>query len=92
MRLAHPDFNEGVRLLRRGYNFVDGTDGLGRLEAGLFFLAYQRDIRTHFIPVQTALARRDVMNEYLRHVASATFAIPPGAPAEGSFVGEALLG
>src|SRR5262249_53982013 len=33
--LAHPDHNNGVRLLRRGYNFVDGSDGLGRLDAGL---------------------------------------------------------
>ncbi len=45
-------------LLRRGYNFVDGSDGLGRLDAGLFFLAYQRDPRKQFIPVQRKLARR----------------------------------
>ena len=30
-------------MLRRGYNFTDGTDGLGRLDAGLFFLAFVRD-------------------------------------------------
>ncbi len=35
VRLAHPDSNDGVTLLRRGYSFTDGTDGLGRLEAGL---------------------------------------------------------
>ena len=46
VRLAHPDHNDGARLLRRGYNFVDGSDGLGRLNAGLFFIAYQRDPRT----------------------------------------------
>jgi deferrochelatase/peroxidase EfeB len=40
VRLAHPDSNHGATLLRRGYSFTDGTDGLGRLEAGLFFLAY----------------------------------------------------
>ncbi|MDT4986791.1 MAG: deferrochelatase/peroxidase EfeB [Micromonosporaceae bacterium] len=27
VRLAHPDSNNGVKLLRRGYNFVDGSDG-----------------------------------------------------------------
>ena len=53
MRLAHPDPQHGARLLRRGYNFVDGSDGLGRLNAGLFFIAYQRDPRTAFIPMQT---------------------------------------
>ena len=29
-------------ILRRGYNFVDGNNDLGRLDAGLFFLSYQR--------------------------------------------------
>jgi deferrochelatase/peroxidase EfeB len=37
-------------MLRQGYNFVDGSDSLGRMEAGLFFLAYVRDPRTQFIP------------------------------------------
>ena len=27
-------------MLRRGYNFTDGNDSLGRLDAGLFFLAF----------------------------------------------------
>ena len=45
VRLAHPDCNAAPALLRRGYNFVDGSDGLGRLDAGLFFIAYQRDPR-----------------------------------------------
>ncbi len=82
--LAHPSRFGGVRLLRRGYNFTDGSDGLGRLDAGLFFLAFQRDIRTGFLPVQTELAGRDALNEYLQHVGSAVFAVPPGA-SENSF-------
>ena len=32
-------------MLRRGYNFVDGNDELGGLDAGLFFLAYVRNPR-----------------------------------------------
>jgi len=48
VRLAHPDTNGGVRLLRRGYSFVDGSDDLGRLDAGLSFLAYQRDPHRQF--------------------------------------------
>lgn len=78
--LAHPSRFDGVRMLRRGYNFVDGSDSLGRLDAGLFFLAYQRDIRTAFLPVQTSLARSDRMREYVRHVGSAALAVPPGLP------------
>src|SRR5512144_1148076 len=57
--VVHPDRFEGARMLRRGYNFVDGSDPLGGLDAGLFFIAYVRDPRTHFIPLQNAMAASD---------------------------------
>ncbi|MEW1720703.1 iron uptake transporter deferrochelatase/peroxidase subunit [Streptomyces sp. NPDC093109] len=91
VRLAHPDSHHGVRMLRRGYSFTDGTDGLGRLDAGLFFLAYQRDIRDAFIPVQRSLARSDALNEYIQHVGSAVFAIPPGVRDKDDWWGRTLL-
>ncbi|MFC9633106.1 iron uptake transporter deferrochelatase/peroxidase subunit [Streptomyces mirabilis] len=91
VRLAHPDSNDGVTLLRRGYSFTDGTDGLGRLEAGLFFLAYQRDVRKGFIPVQRSLARSDALNEYIQHVSSAVFAVPPGVLDKDDWWGHALF-
>ncbi|MGW1497100.1 iron uptake transporter deferrochelatase/peroxidase subunit [Streptomyces mirabilis] len=91
VRLAHPDSNDGVALLRRGYSFTDGTDGLGRLEAGLFFLAYQRDVRKGFIPVQRSLARSDALNEYIQHVSSAVFAVPPGVLDKDDWWGRALF-
>ncbi|MGW4993450.1 iron uptake transporter deferrochelatase/peroxidase subunit [Streptomyces mirabilis] len=91
VRLAHPDSNDGVTLLRRGYSFTDGTDGLGRLEAGLFFLAYQRDVRKGFIPVQRSLARSDALNEYIQHVSSAVFAVPPGVLDKDDWWGRALF-
>ena len=77
-------------MLRRGYNFVDGNDDLGRLNAGLFFIAFQRDPRTQFIPIQKRLAANDTMNEYLRHVGSGIFAVPAGAT-KGSYVGAELF-
>ena len=88
--LAHPSAHGGVQMLRRGFNFVDGTDGLGHLDAGLFFLAYQRDPRTAFVPVQTTLARSDAMGEYLRHTGSSVWAVPPGVR-PGGYWGEGLL-
>lgn len=78
VRLAHPSSLGGVRILRRGYNFTDGTDGQGHLDAGLFFLAFMRDAHRQFVPMQRALARSDVMNEYIEHTGSAVFACPPG--------------
>jgi deferrochelatase/peroxidase EfeB len=90
VRLAHPTQNDGAVLLRRGYNFVEGNDDLGRLNAGLFFIAFQRDPRTQFVPIQLRLAGRDTMNEYIRHVGSGIFAVPPGAK-EGSYIGAGLF-
>jgi len=91
VRLAHPTMNGGARLLRRGYNFVDGSDGLGRLNAGLFFIAYQRDPRRQFVPIQRNLARTDEMNEYLKPVSQALFACPPGVAGPGDHWGRALF-
>ncbi|MPY52334.1 iron uptake transporter deferrochelatase/peroxidase subunit [Streptomyces acidicola] len=90
VRLAHPDSNNGAKILRRGYSFTDGTDGLGRLDAGLFFLAYQRDVRTGFIPVQRNLAT-DALNEYIQHVGSAIFAVPPGVRDADDWWGRTLF-
>lgn len=89
VRLAHPELNDGTRILRRGYNFVDGNNDLGRLDAGLFFLSFQRD-PDQFVRLQRALST-DVMNEYIRHVGSGLWAVPPGV-APGSYVGSGLFG
>jgi deferrochelatase/peroxidase EfeB len=91
IRLAHPEQNGGSQILRRSYNFADGTNDLGHFDAGLFFMAYTSDPVAHFIPLQTKLARNDRLNEYVQHTASAVFAIPPGT-AQGSFIGYSLFG
>lgn len=88
--LAHPEHNAGVRMLRRGYNYVDGSTQLGRMAAGLFFIAYVVDPRTHYIPMQNRMARDDLLSEYLQHIGSGLWAVPPGI-AEGEFVGQALF-
>ncbi|MEJ3404703.1 iron uptake transporter deferrochelatase/peroxidase subunit [Rathayibacter sp. YIM 133350] len=88
VRLAHPDQNKGAQLLRRGYNYVDGNDELGRLDAGLFFISYQRSPE-QFIGIQRNLSS-DALNEYIRHIGSAIFAVPRGAR-DGAFVGEELF-
>ncbi|WP_312168957.1 iron uptake transporter deferrochelatase/peroxidase subunit [Microbacterium sp.] len=88
VRLAHPDQNDGIRILRRGFNYVNGNNELGRLDAGLFFLSYQRDPE-QFITLQRRLAT-DRMNEYIRHVGSGIWAVPAGV-SPGSFVGAELF-
>lgn len=92
VRLASPQENEGQAILRRGYSFTDGVDeSLGELEAGLFFICFQRDPAKQFVPIQRRLGSMDALNEYIKHVGSAVFAVPPGAK-PGGYVGETLLG
>jgi deferrochelatase/peroxidase EfeB len=92
VRLASASANGGERILRRGYSFTDGVDeSLGELEAGLFFICFQRDPERQFVAIQRRLGSLDSLNEYIKHVGSAVFAVPPGARS-GGYVGETLLG
>ena len=65
VRVASPD---GKTLLRRGYDTEDS----------LLFLAFQRDPRRQFVPLQQRLAERDALHPLTRARGSAVFAIPPG--------------
>jgi deferrochelatase/peroxidase EfeB len=89
IRLASPAYNNGQRILRRGYSYTDGLD-TGAVAAGQLFICFQRDPRVQFIPMQTRLALNDLLNEHTKHIGSAIFACPPGAR-RGGFVGEALF-
>lgn len=91
VRLMHPQMNGGVQMLCRGFNYTDGTDGLGHLDAGLFFIAYVRDPRTHFVPLLRTMMRSDALSEYLRHTSNALFAIPPGCKDENDFIASGLF-
>ena len=82
--------SEAERILRRGYSFDDGLLPDGKLDAGLFFAAFQRDPRRQFVPIQHRLAEHDLLGEYLIHTGSAIFAVPPGCRA-GGYVGDTLL-
>ncbi|WP_047244330.1 iron uptake transporter deferrochelatase/peroxidase subunit [Chromobacterium subtsugae] len=99
-RVASPQENDGARILRRAYSYNDGANFYAErwppwrqgveYDAGLFFIAYQRDPRTGFIRINKKLAAMDMMNQYITHVGSAVFACPPGAR-PGGYIGEALF-
>jgi deferrochelatase/peroxidase EfeB len=79
VRLAAPAENADIRILRRGYSFTDGIDErLGQLDAGLFFISFQRDPARQFVPLQQRLAANDALNEYISHTGGGIYAVPPG--------------
>lgn len=91
IRVAAPASNAGQAILRRGYSFIDGIDPVtGELDAGLFFICFQKDPRKQFVPIQQALSERDALVQYLEPTGSAIFACPPGITA-GQTWGQGLL-
>lgn len=86
---VHPDQNDGIAMLRRGYNFVDGNDDHGRLDAGLFFIAFV-NAPERFAQVHKNMARDDLFVEYLKTTSSSTFLVPPGVR-DGQHVGHQLF-
>jgi deferrochelatase/peroxidase EfeB len=99
-RLASPQTNGGAEILRRSYSYNNGANMTAErwppwrqaleYDAGLLFIAYQRDPRTGFIKIFDKMSRFDMMNQFATHVGSGLFACPPG-PAQGEYLGQALI-
>lgn len=92
IRLANPINNGGQRILRRGYSYTDGIDPVtGYLDAGLFFIVFQKDAHKQFVAIQRQLGQHDDLNEYVQHTSSALFACPPGLSGPGDWWGKQLF-
>jgi len=79
IRVAAPSQNKGVRILRRGYNYADGIDPVsGEIDAGLFFISFQKDPISQFAALQHQLSLGDKLHSYLVHTSSGVYACPRG--------------
>jgi deferrochelatase/peroxidase EfeB len=87
--LASHENNGGIKIHRRSYNYTEGIDSVGQIDAGLLFVAFMND-PGHFVTIQTKLGSVDRLNAYIKHIGSAVFAVPPG-PRTGSYVGAELF-
>jgi deferrochelatase/peroxidase EfeB len=91
IRIAAPEANGGMRMLRRGYAYTDGIDPrTGLLDAGLFFISFQKDPDKQFVAIQRKLGLQDGLMEYLQHTGGGLWAILPGARA-GQNLGSGLF-
>jgi deferrochelatase/peroxidase EfeB len=100
-RLSAPQVNNGQMILRRGYAYNDGVDDFVErwppwqqalmYDAGLLFVAYQRDPRKGFIPIFQNLAENDSLGQFTTQTGSVIAAVPPAASGPGHFVGEGLF-
>ena len=83
--------NSSAILVRRGFNYDDGYLSDGSRDAGLIFIAYQKDLK-NFIGIQTALAKVDSLNKWTTPIGSSLFLIPPGITSiSNDWIGKKLL-
>lgn len=100
VRLGAASSNDGARILRRAYSYNDGLSFIAErwppwrqgleYDAGLLFVAYQRDPRDGFVRIFEPMSKLDLLNQYATHVGSAIFACCGGVQ-EGEFIGQKLF-
>lgn len=100
IRLGAAELNGGAEVFRRGYSYNDGSNFTAErwppwrqgieYDAGLFFIAYQRDLREGFIRIFENMAKLDAMNQFTTHVGGGLFACP-GGMSEGAYCGQSLF-
>ncbi len=100
LRLASPQNNDGAQILRRAYSYDNGISMVAErwppwrhaleLDAGLFFICYQRDPRTGFIKIFERMSRFDMMNQFVTPVGGGLFACPGGV-APGRYLAQDLF-
>ncbi len=98
IRLASAAVSQ-ARIFRRGYSYNDGLSFTAErwppwrqaleYDAGLLFIAYQKDPRAQFCRIFERMAKFDMLNQFVTHTGSALFAVPPGVP-PGGVIGGAL--
>ncbi len=100
VRLAAPENNDGAQILRRAYSYDNGVAVIAErwppwrrgnvLDAGLFFVCYQKDPRTGFIRIFERMSRFDMLNQFVTPVGGGLFACPGGVQ-PGRYLAQALF-
>jgi deferrochelatase/peroxidase EfeB len=101
VRLGAASVNDGAQVLRRSYSYNDGVSFTAErwppwrqgmlYDAGLLFIAYQRDPRLGFIKIYGNMSKLDALNQFTTHTGGGLFACPAGVR-EGEFIGQRLFG
>ncbi|MDU0477839.1 Dyp-type peroxidase [Staphylococcus chromogenes] len=92
-RSRPPEGHPEQRIRRRAYNFdlppEPGSEQLSN--SGLVFVCFQRNPKLQFEAIQQRLDEGDRLNQWITHIGSAVFFIPPGVQGETDYWGAGLL-
>ena len=100
VRMAAPDSNDGAQILRRAYSYDNGVKQIAErwppwrqgmfLDAGLFFVCYQKDPSTGFIKIFDRMSKFDMLNQFVTPVGGGMFAVPGGVQ-PGHYLAKSLF-
>ncbi|MDY6050390.1 MAG: Dyp-type peroxidase [Corynebacterium sp.] len=90
MAIVHPDNNGGRHMRRRAYSYTEGLGELGRINGGLQFIAFVRNPQTNFVPILSRMSG-DQLTEYVKHLGTGLFILPPPPAAGETYVGQRLF-